>query len=123
MRVVISNQSELPIYAQIREQIKEQIINGSILPDTTLPSIRQLAKEAGVSVITTTRAYRELEQEGFIASVQGKGSIVLRKDNPLMREHIMTRVENYFENAIDLSRKAGIPDTVLKSTLDELMKE
>ena len=123
MRIVISNQSELPIYAQIKEQIKEQILSGGIPPQTVLPSIRQLAKEVGVSVITTTRAYSDLEQEGFIASMQGKGSIVLEKDNKLMQEHIMTRIEEYFENAIKLSRKTGIKDEMLLTTLQELLKE
>ena len=123
MRIVISNQSELPIYAQIKEQIKEQILNGKLMPETVLPSIRQLAKEIGVSVITTTRAYRDLEQEGFITTMQGKGSIVLAKDNQLMQEHILSRVEEYLENAIDLSRKAGIADSTLKETLEELLKQ
>ncbi len=122
MRIVISNQSELPIYAQIKEQIKEQILSGSIASGSVLPSIRQLAKESGVSVITTTRAYRDLEQEGFIASIQGKGSIVLQKDNQLMQEHILSRIEDYFESAIELSRKASISDETLKLTLEELLK-
>ena len=74
MKIIISNQSELPIYAQIKEQLKEQILNGQIPEGSTLPSIRQLAKEVGVSVITTTRAYNELEAEGFIASMQGRGA-------------------------------------------------
>ncbi|MDD2972600.1 MAG: GntR family transcriptional regulator, partial [Lachnospiraceae bacterium] len=73
MKIIISNQSELPIYAQIREQIKEQILNGQIDAGTILPSIRKLAKETGVSVITTTRAYNDLEEQGFIASMQGRG--------------------------------------------------
>ena len=85
MKIIISNQSELPIYAQIREQLKEQMLNGRIPEGTTLPSIRQLAKETGVSVITTTRAYSELEAEGFIATMQGKGSVVLPTDNKLLR--------------------------------------
>ena len=123
MRIVISNQSELPIYAQIKEQIKEQILNGKLMPETVLPSIRQLANEVGVSVITTTRAYRDLEQEGFITTMHGKGSIVLAKDNQLMQEHILSRVEEYLESAIDLSRKAGIADSTLKETLEELLKQ
>ena len=93
MRIVISNQSELPIYAQIREQIKEQILNGSMEEGMVLPSIRQLAKELGISVITTTRAYNDLEQEGFIASIQGRGSIVQKKDNNMIREQYMKRIE------------------------------
>lgn len=122
MRIVISNQSELPIYAQIKEQIKEQILSGILPAETVLPSIRQLAKEVGVSVITTTRAYNDLEQEGFITSMQGKGSIVLPKNNKLMQEHILSRIEENFENAIDLAKKAGISEGILKATLEELLK-
>lgn len=79
MKIIISNQSELPIYAQIKEQVKEQILNGQIEEGTVLPSIRNLAKEVGVSVITTTRAYNDLEAEGFIASMQGKEVLFFRK--------------------------------------------
>lgn len=122
MRIVISNQSELPIYAQIKEQIKEQILSGILPAETVLPSIRQLAKEVGVSVITTTRAYNDLEQEGFITSMQGKGSIVLSKNNKLMQEHILSRIEENFENAIELAKKAGISEEILKATLEELLK-
>ena len=74
MKVILSNQSELPIYAQIREQMKEQISNGQIAEGTVLPSIRQLAKDLGISVITTTRAYRELESEGYISLRRTAGS-------------------------------------------------
>ena len=74
MKIIISNQSELPIYAQIREQLKEQILNGQIPEGETLPSIRQLAKEVGVSVITTTRAYSELEAEGFMATCRERAA-------------------------------------------------
>ncbi len=77
MKIIISNQSELPIYAQIREQIKEQILNGQIKEGEILPSIRSLAKDVGVSVITTTRAYNDLEKEGFIANYAGKGQCCL----------------------------------------------
>ena len=83
MKIIISNQSELPIYAQIREQIKEQILNGQLEEGEVLPSIRSLAKDIGVSVITTTRAYNDLEQEGFIATMQGKGSVVVPYDQYL----------------------------------------
>ena len=111
MRIVISNQSELPIYAQIKEQIKEQILSGILPAETVLPSI-----------ITTTRAYNDLEQEGFITSMQGKGSIVLSKNNKLMQEHILSRIEENFENAIELAKKAGISEEILKATLEELLK-
>lgn len=120
MRIVISNQSELPIYAQIREQIKEQIMSGSIGEGEVLPSIRQLARDTGVSVITTTRAYSELEQEGFIASMQGKGSMVLPRDNKLMQENFLRRIEEYLEGAIGMAGKAGITKEQLKDMLDRL---
>ena len=86
MKIIISNQSELPIYAQIREQIKEQILNGQIKEGEILPSVRSLAKDVGVSVITTTRAYNDLEKEGFIATMQGKGSVVLSSNNKILKE-------------------------------------
>ena len=85
MKIIISNQSELPIYAQIREQIKEQILNGQIKEGEILPSIRSLAKDVGVSVITTTRAYNDLEKEGFIATMQGKGSVFLSINNKILK--------------------------------------
>lgn len=100
MKIIISNQSELPIYAQIKEQLKEQILNGQIAEGTTLPSIRRLARELGVSVITTTRAYSDLETEGFIASRQGKGSIVLSQSNALLKEQYLKRIEEGLETAI-----------------------
>lgn len=93
MKIIISNQSELPIYAQIREQIKEQILNGQIKEGEILPSIRSLAKDVGVSVITTTRAYNDLEKEGFIATMQGKGSVVLSSNNKILKEQFIMRIE------------------------------
>ena len=92
MKIIISNQSELPIYAQIREQIKEQILNGQIKEGEILPSIRSLAKDVGVSVITTTRAYNDLEKEGFIATMQGKGSVVLSSNNKILKEQFIMRI-------------------------------
>lgn len=108
MNILISNQSELPIYAQIREQIKEQILNGAILAGEVLPSIRMLAKETGVSVITTTRAYNELEQEGFISSMQGKGSVVLSIDNKVLSERFRAKTEEHLEQAVNIAKKAEI---------------
>jgi GntR family transcriptional regulator len=104
MKILISNQSELPIYAQIKEQIKEQILNGQIKEGETLPSIRQLAKEIGVSVITTTRAYSDLEAEGFIATMQGRGSIVLSKENELLREQYLKRIEAGLMTAVETAK-------------------
>lgn len=122
MRIVVSNQSELPIYAQIRDQIKEQILNGMLEEDTVLPSIRQLAKELGISVITTTRAYSELEQEGFIASVQGRGSIVRKRDNNLIREQYIKRIEESFETAIATAKLLGMSAEELSEILNTLIQ-
>lgn len=121
MRIIISNQSELPIYAQIREQLKEQILNGQIPEGTTLPSIRQLAKEVGVSVITTTRAYNELETEGFIATMQGKGSVVLSTDNKLLREQYLLRIEEELSTAIETARAMGMSMEELTDIFHNLM--
>ena len=104
MKIMISNQSELPIYAQIKEQIKEQILSGQIPEGTLLPSIRKLAKELGCSVITTSRAYSDLEAEGFIASAQGRGSVVLSQDNSLLREQYLKRIEENLSGAIQTAR-------------------
>ena len=77
LHIVISNSSDLPIYAQIKEQVKEQLLSGELEEDEMLPSLRQLAKDLKISVLTTTRAYNELEEEGFITSRQGKGFFVM----------------------------------------------
>lgn len=122
MRIIISNQSELPIYAQIKEQLKEQILNGQIPEGTTLPSIRQLAKEIGVSVITTTRAYSDLEAEGFIATMQGKGSVVLSKDNSMVREQYLLRIEEGLTTAIETARVMGLPEEELTEIFQNLLR-
>ena len=121
MKIIISNQSELPIYAQIREQLKEQMLNGRIPEGTTLPSIRQLAKETGVSGITTTRAYSELEAEGFIATMQCKGSVVLPTDNKLLREQYLLRIEEGLSTAIDTAKAMGMSREELTGIFHNLM--
>lgn len=123
MRIIISNQSELPIYAQIKEQLKEQILNGQIPEGTTLPSIRQLAKEVGVSVITTTRAYNDLEAEGFIATMQGKGSVVLSKDNSMLQEQYLLRIEEGLGTAIKTARVMGMPEEELNRIFQNLLHD
>ncbi len=123
MKIIISNQSELPIYAQIKEQLKEQILNGQIPEGSTLPSIRQLAKEVGVSVITTTRAYSDLEEEGFIATMQGKGSVVLSKDNSMLQEQYLMRIEEGLSTAIETARVMGLPKEELMRIFHNLLQE
>lgn len=123
MKILISSQSELPIYAQIREQIKEQILNGQIKEGTILPSIRKLAKEVGVSVITTTRAYNDLEKEGFIISMQGKGSIVLSKDNEIMKEKYLIRIEDGIMTAIETAKHIDMTEEEFHRLVSDLWKE
>ncbi len=121
MKIIVSNQSELPIYAQIKEQLKEQILNGQIPEGSTLPSIRQLAKEVGVSVITTTRAYSDLEAEGFIATMQGKGSVVLSKDNSMLREQYLMRIEAGLTTAIETAKAMGMSEEELMELFRNLL--
>lgn len=123
MKILISNQSELPIYAQIKEQIKEQILNGQIPEGMELPSIRKLAKEIGVSVITTTRAYNDLEEEGYIISIQGKGSIVLSKENDFLREQYLLRIEEGLGTAIETAKRIDLSQEELINLLHKLWKE
>lgn len=123
MKIIISNQSELPIYAQIREQIKEQILNGQIDAGTILPSIRKLAKETGVSVITTTRAYNDLEEQGFIASMQGRGSVVLSKDNQILKEQYLIRVEEGLLTAVETAKRIDMREQELHDMITSLWKE
>lgn len=123
MKILLSNQSELPIYAQIKEQIKEQILNGQIKEGEILPSIRQLAKEIGVSVITTTRAYNDLETEGFIATMRGKGSMVLSVENDFLREQYLKRIESGLMTAIETAKVIHMSEQELLTICSQLWKE
>lgn len=123
MKIILSNHSELPIYAQIKEQLKEQILMNKIPEGTVLPSIRQLARDLGISVITTTRAYNDLEQEGFIATRQGKGSIVLSRDNEMMKEQYLKRIEEALQTAIENARYAQLSTDELIMMLKTLMED
>lgn len=109
MKIILSNQSEKPIYLQIKEQLEEQILSGEIPEDTVLPSIRKMAADLLVSVITTTRAYKELEADGFITTVPGKGCIVLAPDNQMLREQYLRRMEDGFMQAAAAAKKLRMP--------------
>ena len=123
LKIIISNQSELPIYAQVREQIKEQILNGQIKEGEVLPSIRSMAKDLGVSVITTTRAYSDLEQEGFIATMQGKGSVVLSKDNNMLKEQFLMRIEQGIETAVESAKQIGMTEMEVQQILKSVWEQ
>lgn len=103
MNLFIDNRGGIPIYEQIYNQLKAQIINSSLKEDEPLPSIRNLAKDLRISVITTKRAYDELERDGFIYTVAGKGCFVAHKNTELLREENLKRIEGYIEKIIQLA--------------------
>ncbi len=104
MNIIISNSSGQPIYAQISSQIKSLIISGKLSEGDALPSMRTLARELRISVITTKRAYEELERDGFISSVTGKGSFVAGKNMDFLREEHLRRIEEHMQEIVELSR-------------------
>lgn len=108
MNIIISNSSERPIYEQIASQIKALIISGELNEGDALPSMRLLAKELRISVITTKRAYEELEKEGFIVSITGKGSFVACKNLDLIKEQQHKEIENHMQEIINLASIYGI---------------
>lgn len=123
MRIIISNNSEIPIYQQIKNQIKDEILRGELQDGEMLPSIRGLANETSVSVLTTKRAYDELEQEGFIHGIQGKGFFVSVKNLDILKEGKMKEIEDKFVEAIKLADMIGISQGELQTMLRLLLEE
>ena len=122
MKLVLSNASGVPIYEQIKQQIKAAILAGELREGEALPSLRSLAKDLKISVLTVTRAYTELEQEGFVKNVQGRGCFVLGKDSALMKEQLICKVEDSLMEAIKAARIADLPDEELHHLLDILLE-
>lgn len=108
MKIIISNDSGLPIYEQIKNQIKAQIVAGELKADEDLPGMRTLASDLKVSVITTKRAYNDLEQEGYIYSMPGKGSFVKKLNEEVVRKNALAEIEKYFTDAMTVAKAAGI---------------
>lgn len=108
MNIMISNSSAVPLYEQIQNQIKTQILSGELSSDELLPSIRVLAKELKVSIITTKRAYEELEKEGYIITVAGKGSYVCSQSTERLKEAALYEMESKLEEIIISAKKMGI---------------
>lgn len=108
MTIIIDNKSGVPIYDQIYSQIKAQIIGDALQQDEALPSIRSLAKDLRISVITTKRAYDELEAEGFIYTLPGKGSFVAPKNTELLREENLRRIEEHMREISALAVQSGL---------------
>ena len=120
MDIIISNSSGKPIYEQITDQVKEQIMTGALKAGDALPSMRLLAKELRISVITTKRAYEELEREGFLDNVPGKGCFVAPQNRDLLREIQLRRVEEKLSQAVDEARKGGFSLEELQEMLNIL---
>lgn len=122
MDIIISNSSGLPIYEQIATQIKNQIVAGTLEQGQPLPSIRALAKDLRISVITTKRAYDELEAEGFLFTVAGKGCFVAEQNTALIRESRLREIEEYLQSAADLAGSCQISDQELVTMLKVILK-
>ncbi|WP_080848901.1 GntR family transcriptional regulator [Cytobacillus gottheilii] len=123
MQIIISNSSKQPIYEQIYEQLKRSITSDELKAGQSLPSMRQLAKELNVSLITTKRAYEELEKTGFIYSIVGKGSFVSEQNSEMVKEAKMKGIEEQLLTAIRNSKDIGISLTELKELLTILYRE
>ena len=123
LHIVISNQSGKPIYEQIAEQIKALIISGELQEGDVLPSMRLLAKELRISVITTKRAYEELEREGFLTSITGKGSFVAGKNTEFLKEEQLRKVEGHLQEAVKAAQLCGMEKQELLDTLNLLWEE
>ena len=123
MTILIDNRSGLPIYEQIVTQIREQILSGELGPDAALPSIRALAKDLRISVITSKRAYEELEQEGFLYTVAGKGCFVSEKNPELLREENLRKIEEHLGEIRRLAARCGLTREELLEMLHVMEEE
>lgn len=117
MDIIISNQSQEPIYAQIESQIKNLILQNKLKEGEALPSMRNLAKELRISLITTKRAYEELERDGFIVTVAGKGCFVANKNMELVKEERLKEIESLFTKAVEIAHMCDIS----KEELNEIL--
>jgi len=118
----ILQSSDMPIYQQIAEQFREQILSGKLKNGEYLPSIRGLARELKISVITTMKAYESLEAEGLVTAMQGKGYYVNAQNTEMLREQHLRKTEEFLSGAISSAEIAGLSDEELKEMLDMLIK-
>ena len=123
MDIIITNNSDYPIYAQIKDQIKAIILNGELKEGDALPSMRLLSKELRISIITTKRAYEELEREGYIESHTGKGSFVKGINREMLKETAIYEIESLFDEILDKAELAGISMGVLEQIMHMLQEE
>lgn len=122
MKIVVSNNYEGPIYEQIKRQIVQAILNGELVSGETLPSLRFLAKELKVGVLTVNRAYTELESEGYLETIQGKGCFVAERSSEIIRKHLLDEAAGYMEQAIRTARKEGASDEEILILFQEQLR-
>ena len=118
MKIIISNSSSVPIYEQIKNAIKTQIMNGELAEDEALPSIRNLAQDIKISVMTIKKAYDELETEGYIVSRQGKGTFVAPKNTELAREQAQRNIESHIEEIVSIAKQFKLKKEDIKDLID-----
>ncbi len=123
MDIIISNSSNIPIYEQIKEQIKNKIITNELKYQEQLPSIRKLAKDLRISVITTKNAYDELEREGYVETIPGKGIYVSGKNRELIREEQLQKIEGLLDTAVSIAKISQVTKKELQNILNILYEE
>lgn len=123
MNIIISNSSGKPIYEQITSQIKNMIMTGELRPGDSLPSMRLLAKELRISVITTKRAYEDLERDGFIATMVGRGSFVAESNVEILKEEQLRIIEEKLREAVELAQRGGVSIEEMQEILEMIFKE
>lgn len=120
MNIIISNSSDVPIYEQVSEQIKNMIITNELKAKEQLPSIRTLAKDLGISVITTKNAYEELEREGYVETIPAKGTYISNKNIELIKEEQLQKIEKLIDTAVSLAKISNISKKEMQTMLDIL---
>ena len=123
MNFIISNSSEIPIYEQIKKEIKKAIHNNELKENSLLPSIRSLAKDLLISILTVKKAYDELEEEGYLKTVQGKGSFVKPRKEELVREEQIKKIEEHINEIIEIAKITKINKSELMELIDYLYEE
>ena len=123
MNIIISNSSNTPIYEQIKEQIKNKIVSNELKTGELLPSIRSIAKDLRISVITTKSAYEELEREGYVETIPGKGTYVANKNIELIREEQLQKIENLIDTAVSIAKISNISKQEIQNIIEILYEE
>ncbi len=123
MNIIISNSSNKPIYEQIKDQIKNKIVSNELKTGEQLPSIRNLAKDLRISVITTKNAYEELEREGYVETIPGKGVYVANKNTELIREEQLQKIEELIDTAVSIAKISNISKEEVESILNIIYDE